>query len=297
MKVNGSIFVESMGASLLAQANSNVDHVAEAFIEMRQEADRCCDKLYFVDDEGWSKFYLWLYTPFDDLQSNKSQRIHQMLSTYSGSHLIGIQNVENFDEKPLPRSKGGFWHEDVIGDEFLYNKETIDSWHRKWFLENPDKIDWSESHNAVFPCLEAIITILCAELHKKNIKIIPNSNDITNAFYDLIVKGMSPTERISYSEIVGSMICRANYYRRERELEKLEEHKGNKKAKVVFSIIRKGKYQFLSIDTQHCMFELCDEKGDHMGELRFDGSPNGGNTIDPSHSLLCVDKWKQRYRK
>ena len=54
-----------------------------------------------------------------------------------------------------------------------------------------------------------------------------------------------------------------------------------------------GKYIFLSVDKQHGMFELCDDKGNHVEEIRFNGSRNTGK--DLSHSLQCVAEWKRNY--
>lgn len=58
-----------------------------------------------------------------------------------------------------------------------------------------------------------------------------------------------------------------------------------------------NKYQFISIDTAHGKFELCDDSGVHKGEIRFDGSSNGAATVDDNHSLQCVAEWKSKYNK
>ena len=297
MKVNGSIFVDGKGAFLFAQGKGNTVRIAKDFVEMRQEADRCCDKLYYVYDDDWEVFFDWLYAPYYDLHSDMSQMVYQMLTQDSNIFFKKLQKEADFYEKSEPRTKGGFRHADVFDEDFVCDKVSIDNWHSTWFLEHPDKIDWVESPNGVFPCIESINRILCAELEKQHKKISVVSNNVTNDFYELVVKAMSPNDRISYSELIGSQICRVNYYRRERELEKLEEHDGNEKAKVIFSIVKEGKYQFLSIDTQHCMFELCDDRGDHVAELRFDGTVNGTNTKEINHSLRCVANWKRNYCK
>ena len=298
MRVNGSVFVDSRGAYLLAQGKGSIKDIVRDFVEMRQEAEICCDKLYYVYDEGWGIFWDWYYTPYSESLCGISQVAHQMLT--GDSNIVcftKLSSETDFYEKSEPRTRGGFRCEDIVDEEYVCDKTSIDSWHRKWFLGHPDKIDWSGSYNDVFPCIEAINTILCAELDKRHKKVSHVCNNITNDFYDLIVRGMSPNDRISYSEEVGSLICRANYYRRERELEKLEEHYGNEKARVIFSIVKNGKYQFLSIDTQHCMFELCDDKGEHVAELRIDGTLNGSDTKEIDHSLIRVNDWKRKYRK
>ena len=293
MKVNGSIFVDSKGAGLLAQGRGNIKDIVSDFVKMRQEAERCCDKLYYVYDDCWGVFYDKFYTSYDGSIYGISQVEYQLL--IHDSNILSftiLQNESDFYNKLEPRTKGGFKSDDIIDEAFVCDKVSIDNWHSKWFFEHPDKIDWTGS-NGIFPRVESINTILSTELERQTKKVRAVSNNLTNDFYEIIVKTKSSNERISYSEKVGSAICEANFYRRERELEKLEERYGNKKAKVIFSIVKNGKYQFLSIDTQHCMFELCDNKGDHVAELRFDGTLNGTNTMEVDHSLMSVDKWKQ----
>lgn len=294
MKVGGSIFIDSKGAGFLVRGEGNVDLVAKDFVEMRQEAERCCDKLYYVYDEDWGVFFEWFYSPYPVISSNLSQVALQMLIDSNISSLTQLSKETDFGEKSEPRTNGGFRCEGIYDEEFVCDRISIQKWHYKWFLEHPDKIDWTESQNTVFPCYVATHDILRTELQKKQVRLNIHSKNVTNYFYDFIVKVMSPNERISYSKELGSAICRANYYKRESELERLEQKHGNNKAKVIFSILKDGKYQFISIDTQHCMFELCDEKGDHIAELRFDGSFNGTNTREVNHGLCCVNEWKQK---
>ena len=39
------------------------------------------------------------------------------------------------------------------------------------------------------------------------------------------------------------------------------------------------------------MLELCNDKGEHQMEIRFDGTKNKDG--DAKHSLLCVTEWKK----
>lgn len=166
--------------------------------------------------------------------------------------------------------------------------------------------------NEIFPYKSQNINIMKAELKKitensanysplerKDIFRVQNNNykddnDVVNCFHNLIVKHKSASsERIAYVKIMGEKICKCNGYHREQELERLEEKEdGNNHAERIYSIKKKnGEFIFLCIDKQHGMLELCDDKGDHQGEVRFDGSLN--KTAKPDHGLKCVAEWKR----
>lgn len=290
MKVYGSILIDSGGINTLISDNECVERVIMDYIEMRDEADRSYDKLYYENDENWQNFFLHLYSEESNLRSHISQVCYQDLISDSNLGLNCLKNQNEFSQKVEPKTKGGFSHQYVQGTFYVCDKKTIDAWHYRWFLNNPEMIDWEESPNNIFPCYEATLHILQKELrnHGRNINV--NSRDVINSFHDTM-KHLNNHDRIDSAKRIGVNICQTNYYKREKELERLEQSKGNKKAKIIFSLLKEGKYQFLSIDTQHCMFELCDDKGDHIGELRFDGSPNGNETREVHHGLKCVREW------
>ena len=102
-------------------------------------------------------------------------------------------------------------------------------------------------------------------------------------------------EYVSVKQLSERLDCEANLYQREVELEKLEADHGNKLAERIYSLKIGHKYQFLSIDKQHGMLELCDDKGDHQMEIRFDGTKNKDREVD--HSLKCVKEWKKKHNK
>ena len=56
------------------------------------------------------------------------------------------------------------------------------------------------------------------------------------------------------------------------------------------------KYQFLSIDKKHGRFELCDDNGDHLCELMFDGT-KVENSQKANHSILHISDWKRTCHK
>lgn len=94
---------------------------------------------------------------------------------------------------------------------------------------------------------------------------------------------------------VGSEVARRNFYKYEKELTQVEEKLRGGSMRKIFSVIKNNEKLYLSIDFEkgNC-FELCNYKGEHQGEFRFDGTENGkeGNTKDTSgkHDIWAITK-------
>ena len=293
MKINGSILLDDKGSF----ANVEPDEIKiKDFADMLLEADACKDKLYYdTNSEEWMNFYAKSYTPCDEYWTGGGQIAYQLLFMNSNPVFHPIVGIDEYNNNPEPKTYGGFNYVNNSNQDYVYNKSSIENWHDKWLSLNPEKIDWKEFQHDIWPRFDKVIDILKEELFNRNIEIRQEKLDVVNVFYERIMKHLSVEERISYAIEIGTKICRANYYKREDELENLESSKGNKQAVRIFSIKKEGNYIFLSIDKQHGMFELCDDKGNHIGEIRFDGSYNSGSEKD--HGLKCVEEWKSMHKK
>lgn len=297
MKVNGSILLVRDG-SFSNITHHNIQKAIFDFASMVKEADNSKDTLYYDSDE-WGQFHARGYSPTDPLWRDVGDIEYSMLFNISHPLFRPVQigNTEEFETKPVPRIHGGFCYDGCDIDNYVFDKQSINKWHNQWFLDNPDVINWKKYNNAIWPRYDRTIEILRQELSNANKAIPSDDKDIANLFHHEVMKPLDVRERISKSRIIGATICEANYYHREEELERLEVDCGNIHAERIYAIKKDGKYQFLSIDIQHGMFELCDDKGDHLGEFRFDGTPNGNNTIEVDHGLRCINEWKRNYRK
>lgn len=218
-----------------------------------------------------------------------------------------------------PKSHGGYGYEGHPSTNYVHNRETWEKWHCAFYYDHPEENDWKAS-NGVMPCRNRVIEILRQELLKLQDCLDPNGsnnlnlphlkfqklkstnrekaddNTIVSEHNDIVIRYKGKDLK-AYSTYLGELICNENYYHREIELEKLEQNHGNKKASIIFSIKKGNKYQFISIDTVHGKFELCDDSGAHKGEIRFDASSNGAATVEDNHGLRCIAEWKDRYNK
>ncbi len=313
MRVNGSILLDKNGS--LSKISNCSDYLIFDFVSMIEEAYASKDTFYYDSDE-WGDFYAKSFSP-DDLFWADKQILYSAL--YISSHPIFVCNPINdandFDSKPAPRTIGGFKYEGCEVENYVHNKESIEEWHRKWFYDNPDKIEWNETDNGVFPCYNKVIEILREEIKKIKGNSLHLSNldyqdriwlertnieqlepkKVVSCFYDFIMSHKDETsERISYAIEIGSEICKINYYHEEKELRRL--NKTNKCIKRIFSIKKNGYYQFLSIDVKHGRFELCNDNGEHICEILFSGEKIN-HSQETDHSIFHVKEWKSIYNK
>lgn len=302
MKVNGNILLEQSGAFPNVHKH-NIKYAVLDFALMVKEATISKDTLYY-DSEEWGKFYAYGYNPTDDYWKGLGSIAYELLFNISNPlfKAYPIGESKDFNNMPLPRTSGGFMCDGCPTSNYIYSKPTIDKWHNQWFKDNPNRIDWSEFKHDIWARYDITVAILREELEnnkekleKGNVAIPHKDYEVVNVFHDYVMNHKSEVERISYAKVIGSKICEANYYHREIELENLEANHGNNHAEMIYSIKKNGEYIFLCVDKQHGMFERCDDKGNHVEEIRFDGSHNTGK--ETSHSLQCVAEWKRIYNK
>lgn len=297
MKIGGNVLMGEKG-SFAHVKPQDAQHAICGFASMVQTADYCKDSLYYEGEE-WADFYARGYEAKEEFWKKAGQIAYTIL--FMQSNPIFINNLDEYNAKPEPKVSGGFEYEGCPNN-YVYDKDSIETWHDNWLFNHPERIDWDEFRHSIWPRFDRTLAILREELEKNKEKLekekiaIPKTDDaLVNVFHDYVMNHKSEVERISYAKDIGGKICNANYYHRETELEQLERNHGNNHAEVIYSIKKDGQYIFLSVDKQHGMFELCDDKGDHVEEIRFDGSRNTGK--DASHRLQCVAEWKRNYNK
>ena len=295
MKVNGNIFLKKQDIAFLHEYSGGIDLSIESFSKMIKESCVCGDIVYYEDSEEWNVFWVKLseYDFSDEYWQGASSKTLILLGCCFDTPIYRNLNFDfDFCQKEDPKTYGGFQYDGCPTANYVYSKETIDKWHDDWFYNNPDRIDWGEHKHDIWPRYDRLIDIIKTELIVHDIIVPLNSSDCVNCFYEQVVKHKNERERISYTQEVVKKICCANYYHREVHLESLERQRGNHNAKNIYFIEKCGKFIFLCVDTQHGMLEYCDDSGEHIMEIRFDGTKN--KEKDLSHSLRCVSDWKRK---
>ena len=288
--IGGSILLTEEGLDFRKIDQAQIPSVFSVFCLMVDKAHQEADRLYYVYSAECN-FYELSFGHNANVRALIGQTALQLLQNTFRNPPNALSNERDFTSKCKPRTLGGFRYSGCPQEGYIYDGHTIDLWHTDWLRSHPERIQWDLGENRVFPRPDLVISILSRAVNEAS-----DADEIVNKFHDS-VKCLDERQRRARAIEVGAKVCLSNYYTRELELEKLERHHGNSHAEHIYSIKREGQLQFLSIDTRHCMFELCDEKGDHLGELRFDGSPNGQGTASVDHSLRCVAEWKRKTGK
>ena len=287
---NGNIFIDKEGTNISKIDINNRNKVLRDFIAMSKRAYKNHDKFFSVKGIEWDDFYKYVWSSDNPYWKN----VDMTIITYFQNEFRYpkmINNNADFDVLQGPKTHGGFGYKDHPSMDYIHNIVTWEDWHYRWNLEHPNEPEADALHNGVWQCFGRILAILSYELKIASKEVPSNPNEIVNAFHEQIMRHLNERERISKAKSIGATICEANYYHREMKLEKLEADHGNKRAEQIYSIKIGEKYQFLSIDKQHGMLELCNDKGEHQMEIRFDGTKNKDG--DAKHSLLCVTEWKK----
>jgi len=231
-----------------------------------------------------------------------------------------IKDEEEFEQQDKPQGQGGIEHSDSTSD-FLCNVPRWEKWHRDHLIAHPEAIRW-EANFPFIPNVEAVYKILKEEVlnyikreydeqiskarapeseidriwsevyndkidRSKKGAIPMKGKAITLFLHRVVLPSKSKAEMIAYCKQIGKKVCQANYYNYECELSRREEQACGSPRKI-YSIVKAGKKQYISLDFHKGMFEFHDEYGIHLGEYLFDGTKN--KDAEESHNLITLDK-------
>lgn len=315
-KIKGSLFIMTEDLEIARINADNRDKSVCDFLEMKFMAERHTDQIYVLQEvfshsysygNIYSGFLYLSWSEFHEKEMLKgiSQKTHQMIQSFSKNpRLIELDSENTFLRKENPHAHTGFintqGHEDFVNDLIQWEE-----WHRNWYIEHQDEIDWSNTYDDWFPRKDLIIKLLRKELlsnflekytlemAQRMVDAIPNA-DVVHKFHDIVMKHKG-NELEGYASKIGDAVCRHNYYIYENELSAMEQQHAKSLRKIYSIINRYGKRQFISIDFGHGMFEFHDENGEHLGEYRFDGSANSPK--ETNHSFKCMAQWHKQMRK
>lgn len=269
--------------------------------------------------EYFPKFLHLSWNEFRQIESLKgiTQQVYEYITT-SFQYRFTPKSLkeEEFEQQTLPRGRGGFEHSDSTSD-FLCNVPRWEEWHCKYLTEHPDEIRWDENSSFI-PNVEAVYKILKEEVlnyikreYEKRISEakIPEQEiekiwselcdekkisscqkmerKIVLSFHRVVMTSLSKKDLIAYCKEIGEKVCQANYYKYEPKLSSCEEKDCGSPRKI-YSIVKAGKKQYISLDFHKGMFEFHDEYGIHLGEYLFDGTKN--KDAEESHNLITLDK-------
>ncbi len=158
---------------------------------------------------------------------------------------------------------------------WLFDETTWWELHLTYLAQNPNFIDWST--NGVLPNLVYSNQHLC-NLIGRIVSTVEVGNIFRNEISCTFPRGQGGEGQMIP---IAREIARRNFYLEDLELSSKEQNR-TRKQRCIFKTLKHGAWQYLSLDFEKCVFEVCDHHGQHRGEFRFDGQENGRNTKDTS---------------
>lgn len=304
VKFKGNLLLRAEGLEVAHIQVTERDRAVQEFYDMKTEAERHGNRFYILQEVyefrySYGFYPYFQYVSWPECSSNEylkgiSQNTYQLMHSFCQCPGMEILSGDfEFYAMDKPHACTGYSNPSGYHD-FVGNLREWEKWHTEWFTEHPNEIDWNGATNDFLPRQDRIVRILKRELGEIDVDLLADA-DVVNLFYDRVMRHKGD-EIEAYASKIGHEVCAGNYYRYEQELSALEQSAAGNSLRKIFSIVNQHeKEQFISIDFKHGMFEFHNEKGDHLGEFRFDGSPN--SCADPGHSLRCVKLWRRRYKR
>ena len=318
----GSILITQEGIETSTIDEDKRDKSLFNFYTMLEEAVKLGDCCFMTEATYGHKYSYGDYYPaftlfsWDEFQQIESLKgISQITYNYitNNFHVIypkKITNQEEFERENMPQGEGGFEHLDSSKD-FLCNISNWKKWHQDYLTAHPEKIRWElNSHlsniEAVYDILEEEILIYIKGKYKERInkandteqeikkiwnelfadkKYHKKQNGIALFFHQVVMPSKGRNEMTAYCKEIGKKVCEQNYYQYENELS-TNEQRACQSLREIYSIVKKGENQYISLDFHKGMFEFHDKKGIHLGEYFFDGTLN--KDPDAKHNLRTL---------
>lgn len=311
--LEGHILITQEGAEIARISRDERDNVVRAFYEMYFNAMSNGDKFYMLNEAYTHQYsYGECYPSFLSLSWDEFRNTPSLegisFNTYnciadSLQNLpICIADERHFTSLKIPRAEGGFKYSESDTD-YLHNTFQWLLWRKRHLTVHPEDIVW-DSH-PFLPNQEVIRTIIEQEIYshftKENVLNYLSKpeyhqfEDISkpckmNALILLFHKEVmklypSGGEKQGYSHKVGGNICESNYYQFEQRLSSAEQQSCGAQ-RYIYSVLKQGRKQYISLDVEKGMFEFYDEYGKHIGEYHYDGTRN--TEAKPSHNLRTI---------
>lgn len=180
----------------------------------------------------------------------------------------------------------------AILQPYTYDYQSYNNWQADWYRMNPSEITWS-ADSPFLPNLEYVETVLEEELVRagKYDYTVGDAQEsrvhkLAIAFHEKVMR-MKGEQTKPYTLEIGGKICLGNAYTFEKQLSE-NERKACGAPRSIYSIEKEGVKQYISLDLAHGMFEFHDNKGVHLGEFHFDGSPNKSANSIGKHDFKTI---------
>lgn len=175
-------------------------------------------------------------------------------------------------------------------DNYVCDEETWFWLHVRYLSNNPQWINWAP--NAVLPVLECSNAFLVPWVKAKfpaETASLYEDGAVLRLFSERLVRSFrnNPEDLIALADAIALR----NAYTYDEALSS-KERKANKDDAMrrIYRIMKNGRLQYLSLDFENGLFEVCDHSGRHLGAWNFTGEQK--EKADPSgkHDLKSLQQ-------
>ena len=165
---------------------------------------------------------------------------------------------------------------------YVYDETSWYALHWGYLGTNNSYIDWSQ--HVVLPGF-AYSKLLIAKLINKIDPTIDQEQEAVIHFETHMIRSnrLSDGEKIQFAESIAI----ANGYQENRELSSKESKLMNSRRRI-FEVTKHEKKQYLSLDFENWQFEVCDDRGKHIGVWNFSGRKTDEADDKGKHDLRCL---------
>lgn len=271
--------------------NNNINEVLKQFIELIIALDsyKYITLKWKLEEglEGYEKFKFGSYRDllFGQFNSLTSLGVKQTTCALLSNALMKKpclgREVSNSEWDKITSCKIDYGLQNDSNENYCTSEKEWQAERIKFYAANPDQIDWSQDE--WFPNKEWSERLLKEFINDGETSLegaSSNSNDVENQAHDKLRRmGAEFQAKVS---VLGADLCLGNFYIEEKKLSR-EEKRSFGSRRRIFSITKKNKKQYISLDFAHGMFEYHNSSGDHLGEYRLLGTKNANG--EQSHNL------------
>ncbi|MGB1241987.1 MAG: hypothetical protein ACPG49_05670 [Chitinophagales bacterium] len=219
----------------------------------------------------WLKSNAFQFFVYEFLQSTSSEQTNFEDFAAANTSVSGLVGLE-FSEIPISK--------------YIYNLFSLWEFYCYYYSNHPEDIDWKGKRalpNTWYSNLYLIA--MYNQKYPKNAHL--SDEEKLNDFCTDKIRNIR-SNRGDLVEIARE-IARRNYYKENTELSS-QEQQLKSSFRTIFEIEKEGRKQYLSLDYENGLFELCNENGKHIGAINYLDSDEMKEKSKDDHSIASLRK-------
>ena len=281
---------------LFDQPEENITKILEDFFLAHGKAREFGDKVY-NSSEIWRKTYIINGEKYGLIEtlSNFSQakmifpwlslQLQQSFTQALLHYPLTKRNASNLQEleEEFPNENNGILGVNKAGViKRVHNIPSLYHLHVEYLKQYPEFINWEE--NGILPLTEYSNMCIISLVEQINPNL--NQDEEKLSFFQ---RHYIRTLRNNTGDLIdlATEIASRNCYEKDSELSS-SESKLTGSQRLIFKINKHGEFQYISLDFENGQWEVCNEKGEHLGVYNFSGIQTANTDTTGNHDILTL---------